>query len=100
MPRRELSKPQQIIDWLVEWGAALDEPASMTLIGSAGLLWHAGRLGLDELPANWRDRALSAHYGRLELIVPSVADLLAPKLRRGEPRDRAHAAWAKVQGLI
>jgi len=43
---------------------------------------------------------LSANYGRLELIVPSVADLLAPKLRRGEPRDRAHAAWAKVQGLI
>lgn len=149
MPRRELSKPQQIIDWLVEWGAALSEPASMTLIGSAGLLWHAGRLSLDvslpensmdvdpvtesdalawmcydaligseferqrgwhvnllprsvldELPVNWRDRSMSAHYGRLELVVPSVADLLAPKLRRGEPRDRAHAAWAEVQGLI
>ena len=65
--------------------------------------WHVNLLPrsvLDELPANWRDRALSAHYGRLELIVPSVADLLAPKLRRGESRDRAHAAWAKVQGLI
>ena len=37
---------------------------------------------------------------KLELIVPWAADLLAPKLRRGEPRDRAHAAWAKVQGLI
>ena len=47
MPRRELSKPQQIIDWLVEWGDALKEPAAMTLVGSAGLLWHASRLGLD-----------------------------------------------------
>jgi hypothetical protein len=65
--------------------------------------WHVNLLPrsvLDELPANWRERALLANYGQLELIVPSVADLLAPKLRRGEPRDRAHAAWAKVQGLI
>ena len=149
MPRRELSKPQQIIDWLVEWGDALKEPAAMTLVGSAGLLWHASRLGLDaslsensmdvdpvtesdalawmcydaligseferqrgwhvnllprsvldELPTNWRERALSARYGQLELIVPSAADLLAPKLRRGEPRDLAHAAWARSQGLI
>lgn len=149
MPRRELSKPRQIIDWLNEWGEALAEPASMTLIGSAGLLWHAGRLGLevplpensmdadpvtesdtlawmcydaligseferqrgwhvnllprsvlDELPTGWRDRACSARYGRLELIVPSAADLLAPKLRRGEPRDKAHADWARFHGLI
>jgi len=56
MPRRELSKPQQIIDWLVEWGDALKEPAAMTLVGSAGLLWHASRLGLDaSLPENSMD---------------------------------------------
>ena len=53
MPRRELSRPQQIVDWLEEWGAALDEPASMTLIGSAALLWHAADRGLDvPLPEN------------------------------------------------
>jgi hypothetical protein len=53
MPRRELSRPQQIVDWLVEWGATLDEAASMTLIGSAGLLWHAADRGLDTpLPEN------------------------------------------------
>jgi len=46
------------------------------------------------------ERAWSARYGQLELIVPSAADLLAPKLRRGEPRDLAHAAWARSQGLI
>jgi len=32
--------------------------------------------------------------------MPSAADLVAAKLRRGEPRDRAHAAWARLQGLI
>ena len=55
---------------------------------------------MDELPDGWRDRAVSARYGRLELIVPSAADLLAPKLRRGEPRDIAHADWARAHGLI
>jgi hypothetical protein len=56
MPRRELSRPQQIVDWLVEWGATLDEAASMTLIGSAGLLWHAADRGLDTpLPENSMD---------------------------------------------
>jgi hypothetical protein len=28
-----------------------------------------------------------------------VADLLVPKLKRNEPRDRAHADWAKRIGL-
>ena len=28
------------------------------------------------------------------------ADLLAPKLKRNEPRDRAHAEWAKRVGLL
>jgi hypothetical protein len=45
MPRRELSSPQQVVDWLEEWGQLLGEPASMTLIGSAALLWHAADRG-------------------------------------------------------
>lgn len=27
-------------------------------------------------------------------------DLLAPKLRRGEPRDHKHAEWAREVGLV
>jgi hypothetical protein len=149
VPRRELSRPQQIIDWLVEWGAALEEPASMTLIGSAALLWHAADRGLDvplpensmdvdpvtdsdalawmcydaligseferrhgwhvnllptsilrELPDGWEARAARRSYGSLAVVIPAVADLLAPKLRRNEPRDRAHADWAKSLGLL
>jgi hypothetical protein len=148
MPRRELSRPQQIIDWLVEWGDLLAEPASMTLIGSAALLWHAADRGLDvslpensmdvdpitdsdalawmcydaligseferthgwhvnllpasvlkELPTDWEARAARRAYGSLEVIVPMPADILAPKLRRNEPRDRAHAEWAKQLGI-
>lgn len=148
MPRRELSRPQQIIDWLVEWGAALEEPASMTLIGSAALLWHAADRGVDtplpensmdvdpvtdsdalawmcydaligsefervhgwhvnllpasvlkEFPDGWEARAAQRTYGTLTVIVPSPADILAPKLRRNEPRDRKHAEWAKQLGM-
>ena len=149
MPRRELKHPRQIIDWLKEWGAALPVPASLTLIGSGGLLWHAAerniteplpensmdvdpvtedeavaQLGYDamigsefelthgwhvnlmpkavlrELPAGWEHRARQGRYGVLSVIVPAPADLLAPKLRRGEPRDLKHAAWARKVGLV
>jgi hypothetical protein len=149
MPRRELSRPQQVTEWLHEWGQQLKEPATMTLIGSAALLWHAAQKGittslpensmdadpvtdsdvlawlcydaiigsefeqthgwhinlmpesvLKELPEGWRDRASVAHDGNLTVTVPQPADLLAPKLRRNEPRDRQHAAWAHEQGLI
>jgi hypothetical protein len=149
MPRRELSRPQQIIDWLTSWGEQLSEPASMTLIGSAALLWHAADRGLDtrlpensmdadpitdsdalawmcydaiigseferehgwhvnllpqsvlrEFPEDWQARASCGAYGRLNVFVPSPADLLVPKLKRNEPRDRAHAAWAKESGLL
>jgi len=56
MPRRELSPPKQIVDWLEEWGKALAEPASMILIGSAALRWHAADRGLDTpLPENSMD---------------------------------------------
>ena len=49
MPRRELKHPQQVEDWLVEFGRALSSPGSMILIGSGALLWHAAwtrRVGL------------------------------------------------------
>ncbi|MFM1905013.1 MAG: hypothetical protein RLZZ440_2913 [Planctomycetota bacterium] len=149
MPRRELSRPQQIVDWLVEWGEVLGEPASMTLIGSAALLWHAADRGLDaplpensmdvdpvtdsdalawmcydaligsefeqvhgwhvnllpasvlkEFPADWEQRAALRTYGRLTVVVPSPADILVPKLKRNEPRDRKHADWAKHIGIL
>jgi hypothetical protein len=37
----------------------------------------------------------AAELGRLEVVVPSVDDLLFPKLKRGEPRDKIHASWAE-----
>jgi len=149
MPRRELSHPQQVTTWLQDWGQQLKEPASMVLIGSAALLWHAGQKGittglpehsmdadpvtdsdelawlcydaligsefelkhgwhinlmpasvLNEMPAEWKARASQSCYGQLTVTVPHPADLLAPKLRRNEPRDRQHAAWAQEQGLL
>jgi hypothetical protein len=33
-------------------------------------------------------------------MIPAPSDILAPKLRRNEPRDRAHAAWAKQLGMV
>ena len=150
MPKRELSHPHQVIDWLNEWAERLMEPAEMILIGSAAILWHVARIGrddplpensmdadpvtesdaiaelaydaligsefeqthgwhvnlmprmvLDHLPMGWRDRAFSETYrDRLTVIVPAVADLLAPKKVRNEARDRAHEAFAASLGLI
>jgi hypothetical protein len=84
MPRRELSRPKQIVDWLEEWGKALSEPASV----------------LQEFSQGWETRASRRSYGNLTVIVPAPADLLVPKLKRGEPRDRAHAEWAKQLGMV
>ena len=50
---------------------------------------------LGEMPTDWIQRASRKQYGLLEVIVPSINDLLVPKLKRGEPRDRLHAEWAK-----
>ena len=149
MPRRELKYPHQVTEWLEEWGRKLSEPASMTLIGSAGLLWHTARIGrddplpensmdadpvtdseavaelayealigsefenrhgwhvnlmprmaLDLLPSGWKERTFRASYDCLTVVVPSAADLLAPKLARNEPRDRRHAEFARAVGLI
>jgi hypothetical protein len=65
--------------------------------------WHVNLMPLmvlDHLTDGWRERSASADYGRLTLIVPSAADLLAPKLRRGEPRDLQHEEFARKVGLI
>jgi len=65
--------------------------------------WHVNLMPesvLKEFPAGWGERASSKRYGKLDVVVPSPKDLLAPKLKRGEPRDHAHAAWAKRVGLL
>src|ERR1041385_3583326 len=65
--------------------------------------WHVNLMpesALREFAANWLGRATKKTYGHLELIVPAPGDLLAPKLKRGEPRDHAHAAWARRVGLV
>jgi hypothetical protein len=65
--------------------------------------WHVNLMPesvLQELPAGWKERATQKLIEKLTLIVPAPADLLAPKLKRNEPRDRAHADWAKRIGLL
>ena len=65
--------------------------------------WHVNLMPdsvLRELPAGWETRAAQKSCGKLTVTVPSPADLLAPKLRRNEPRDRAHKAWAQAVGLL
>lgn len=65
--------------------------------------WHVNLMPptvLRELPAGWEQRARQKQIGRLNLLVPTPADLLVPKLKRNEPRDRAHADWAKHIGLL
>jgi hypothetical protein len=65
--------------------------------------WHVNIMPesvLTGLPLNWLARASTKGYGHLFVTVPSPADLLAPKLKRNEPRDRAHAAWAKNHHLV
>jgi hypothetical protein len=65
--------------------------------------WHVNLMPesvLREFPAGWHGRATRKTYGLLEIVAPSPADLIVPKLKRGEPRDHAHAAWAKRVGLL
>src|SRR5215467_3641494 len=60
--------------------------------------WHVNLMPdsvLRELPTGWESRASNAGYGLLTLTVPAAADLLVPKRKRNEPRDREHDAWAK-----
>lgn len=65
--------------------------------------WHVNLMPaavLRELPPDWEARAASKAYGLLHVRVPSPADLLFPKMKRNEPRDRAHQAWAREVGLL
>jgi hypothetical protein len=65
--------------------------------------WHVNLMpdaALRDFPAGWEQRATVRQIGRLRLTVPAPTDLLASKLRRNEPRDRAHAEWAKRVGLL
>ena len=65
--------------------------------------WHVNLMPatvLRELPTGWEERATVRPISRLRLTVPAPSDLLAPKLRRNEPRDRAHADWARRIGLL
>ncbi len=65
--------------------------------------WHVNLMPetvLNELPTGWPSRAIKKRIGKLNLLVPAPADLLAPKLKRNEPRDRAHAEWARRAGLL
>ena len=61
--------------------------------------WHVNLMPsavLSEMPSDWKSRALKKNYGLLEVVVPATEDLLVPKLKRGEPRDKAHAEWAQI----
>lgn len=65
--------------------------------------WHVNLMPeqvLREFPRDWEARAAHKHYGHLHAVVPAVVDLLVPKRKRNEPRDRAHAAWAERVGLL
>lgn len=64
--------------------------------------WHVNLLPasvLKESPEGWVARAARCTYGKITVVVPSSRDVLAPKLRRNEPRDRKHAEWAKQLGM-
>ena len=65
--------------------------------------WHVNLMpqgALAGLPLEWNQRSSQKIYGLLTVEVPSSADLLAPKLRRGEARDLAHYQWALYNGLV
>ena len=64
--------------------------------------WHVNlmpRAVLREFPQDWEARAAEKTYGTLTVRVPAPDDLLAPKLRRSEPRDLKHAEWAYALGI-
>jgi len=65
--------------------------------------WHINLMPhsvLREFAIDWRERATRRAYGAVTLIVPHPKDLLAPKLKRGEPRDLKHMEWAKRLRLV
>ncbi len=90
----------------ITFSDAIAELAYESIIGSEFEKthgWHVNLmpdLALRDLPEGWRDRCSVEVYHKLSLIVPSPQDLLAPKLKRNEPRDRSHHEWAMQIGLI
>jgi hypothetical protein len=65
--------------------------------------WHVNLMPeavLREFPDGWENRSTSLSFGLIRVILPSVDDLLVPKLKRAEPRDLAHFQWAKSLGLL
>jgi S-formylglutathione hydrolase FrmB len=65
--------------------------------------WHINLMpdgALDGLPLDWENRSTRKSYNLLTVEVPAPEDLLAPKTKRGEPRDLAHHQWAVYNGLI
>ena len=65
--------------------------------------WHVNLMPdsvLKEFSKDWGSRATKKSYNFLEVMVPAPKDILTPKIKRNEPRDRAHAVWAKEVGLI
>jgi hypothetical protein len=61
--------------------------------GDQSLQMVAGALHFNR--EDWRIRADISTYGHLTVVVPAVVDLLIPKLKRGEPRDKKHIQSAK-----
>jgi len=56
MPERRLNSPDQVERWLISLGESLSQPGGLILIGSGGLLWHAGQKGVTALlPENSMD---------------------------------------------
>jgi hypothetical protein len=65
--------------------------------------WHVNLMPnavLREFSRDWQTRANTKTYSQLRVIVPSADDLLVPKIKRNEPRDRAHETWARRVGLL
>ncbi len=65
--------------------------------------WHVNLMPdyvLQEFDPLWRQRSIEIQYEALRVIVPSVGDLMKPKLKRGEPRDLRHQEYARDRGLL
>ena len=56
-------------------------------------------MALNSLSEGWRQRCTDTTFGNLKVTIPSVSDLLAPKLQRNEPRDIAQARYMVELGL-
>jgi len=75
-------------------------------IGSAFELengWHVNLMPdhvLQEFEKSWRERAIKLNYEGLTVMIPSVEDLIKPKLKRGEPRDLRHRDYTVRHRLL